>query len=152
MMRLALLVLVLLGAPALAQTARQQPLTARETLLNADRAFSRLSERRGRAYAFLTMATNNARLFGADGVAPIYGRAQAFRALSRGLNQRMHWEPSGAGVSADGSMGWTDGRWQIAVRGKVAASGFYLAVWTRDRRSGWKVQALMNTSDPAAKK
>ena len=147
----ALLVLTL-GTPALAQTARQQPLTARETLMNADRAFSRLSERRGRAYAFLTMANNNARLFGADGVAPIYGRAQAFRALSRGQNQRMHWEPSGAGVSADGSMGWTDGRWEVALRGRILGSGSYLTVWTRDRRGTWKVQSHMNTSDPAAKK
>lgn len=153
MTRLVLALLVLaLGTPALAQTARQQPLTARETLLNADRAFSRLSERRGRAYAFLTMANNNARLFGADGVAPIYGRAQAFRALSRGQNQRIRWEPSGAGVSGDGNMGWTDGHWEIGLRGAVVSSGSYLTVWTRDRRSGWKVQAHMNTSDPAAKK
>jgi ketosteroid isomerase-like protein len=153
-MRLAAAILVsaqvaIMGGSALAQPAR--PLAAREQLLAADRNFSKLSQQRGRAYAFLVMAAGNARLFGAEGAAPIYGRAQAFRALSRGQNSRMRWEPQAAGVSGDGRMGWTDGRWEIAGRGAPVASGHYLTVWAKDRRGAWKVQANMNTSDPAKK-
>ena len=126
--------------------------TPQSDLMDADRAFSRLSMKSGRPYAFLVMATDNARLFGAGGMAPIYGRAQAFRALSQREAGRMHWEPQGAGVSGDGKMGWTDGRWDVATSGKVSSRGHYLTIWVKDRRGAWKVQAHMRTSDPISRK
>jgi hypothetical protein len=138
-----LLALALLPAPASA--------TPQSELMDADRAFSRLSETRGRPYAFLSMAMNNARLFGDGTLAPIYNRAQAFRALGRREALRMRWEPASAGVSSDGRMGWTDGRWEVATRGKVLRSGHYLTVWVKDRRGAWKVQANMSTNMPAKK-
>jgi len=145
-MRLAaavLLGLALTGAAAEAQPLA--PLAAQGELMAADRAFSRLSMTRGRAYAFLAMAANNARLFGADGAQPVQGRAQAFRALGRRQSGRMGWEPLAAGVSPDGRMGWTDGRWEVTQDGKVVSRGHYLTVWAKDRRNAWKVQASMNT-------
>ena len=157
-MRLAAALLVLvLAQPAITGEAAAQPArvivpqTPQQQLLAADRNFSRLASTRGRAYAFLSMAANNARLFGEGGVAPLYGRAQAFRALSRGQNQRMRWEPQGAGVSGDGAMGWTDGRWEVMARGAAVASGQSLTVWNTDRRGVWKVQAHMSTPGPAMK-
>jgi len=140
--------LALMSGAAQAQNAA--PLTAQNELMAADRSFSRLSMTRGRAHAFLSMATNNARLFGADGVAPVQGRAQAFRALGRRQNGRMGWEPLMAGVSPDGRMGWTDGRWEVTRSGAVVQSGYYLTVWVKDRRNAWKVQASMNSAAPAA--
>jgi len=151
-MRLAAALLVLaLGSEAVAQPRAIVPLTPQQQLLAADRNFAKLSESRSRAYAFLAMATNNARLFGAGGAPAIYGRAQAFRALSRGQNSRMRWAPAASGLSGDGGMGWTDGRWEIVAGGTVVNSGHYLTVWTKDRRGAWKVQNHMNTSDPAKK-
>jgi hypothetical protein len=143
----AAMLVCVLGGSALAQT----PLSARESLMAADRNFSKLSDSKGRAHAFLAMAASNARLFGAGDAGAIYGRAQAFRALSRGQNPRMRWEPQAAGVSGDGRMGWTDGRWEIGPRGAAVTSGHYLTVWLKDARGAWKVQANMNTSDPAKK-
>jgi hypothetical protein len=125
--------------------------TPQSDLMDADRAFSRLSETRGRPYAFLSMAMNNARLFGDGAVAPIYNRAQAFRSLGRREAVRMRWVPAGAGVSADGRMGWTDGRWEVSTRGAVTGDGHYLTVWVKDRRGIWKVQANMRTNSPAKK-
>ena len=138
--------LVLMGAGAQAQPAPR--LNAQSELMAADRAFSRLSMTRGRAHAFLTMATANARLFGADGVAPVQGRAQAFRALGRRQTGRMGWEPIAAGVSPDGQMGWTDGSWEVNQGGKVVSRGYYLTVWVKDRRDIWKVQTSMNSGAP----
>jgi hypothetical protein len=125
--------------------------TPQSELLDADRAFSRLSQTRGRPFAFLSMATNNARLFGDGAVPPIYGRAQAFRALGRREAVGMRWEPAGVGVSQDGRMGWTDGRWEIRSRRAMISSGHYLTVWVKDRRGIWKVQANMRTTMPAKK-
>lgn len=140
--------LALLAAPVAIMPAWATP---QSELMDADRAFSRLSERRGRPYAFLSMALNNARLFGDGALAPIYGRAQAFRALGRREAVRMRWEPAGAGVSGDGRMGWTDGRWEVRSRSAVVGSGHYLTVWVKDRRGAWKVQANMRTTSPARK-
>jgi hypothetical protein len=132
----------------MAQAQNAAPLAAQSDLLTADRNFSRLSLTRGRAHAFLAMATNNARLFEADGIAPVQGRAQAFRALGRRQNGRMGWEPLTAGVSPDGRMGWTDGSWQVTRGATVVQSGHYLTVWVKDRRNAWKVQASMNSAAP----
>ena len=129
-------------------TALPAAATPQSELLDADRAFSRLSQTRGRPFAFLSMATNDARLFGDGAVAPIYGRAQAFRALGRREAVGMRWEPAGAGVSGDGRMGWTDGRWEIRSRRAMISSGHYLTVWVKDRRGVWKVQANMRTTSP----
>jgi len=142
----ALACLMLMTGVAGAQTAA--PLTATSELMAADRNFSRLSVTRGRAQAFLAMATNNARLFGADGAQPIQGRAQAFRALGRRVSGSMRWEPLTAGVSPDGRMGWTDGSWEVTRDGAVVQSGTYLTVWVKDRRNAWKVQASMNSAAP----
>jgi hypothetical protein len=136
---------------ALALAAGPASATPQSDLMDADRAFSRLSESRGRPYAFLSMAAGNARLFGDGALAPIYGRAQAFRALWRREAGRMRWEPAGAGVSPDGRMGWTDGRWEVFSRGMVSSSGHYLTVWIKDQRGAWKVQANMRTNAPAKK-
>jgi hypothetical protein len=140
---------------ALALPAAMAPLPAAATpqseLLDADRAFSRLSQRRGRPFAFLSMATSDARLFGDGAVPPIYGRAQAFRALGRREAVGMRWEPAKAGVSEDGRMGWTDGRWEVRSRRAMISSGHYLTVWVKDRRGVWKVQANMRTTNPAKK-
>ena len=139
----ALILLALASPDAQAQTAA--PLTAQSELMAADRAFSRLSMTRGRAHAFLTMATSSARLFGINGVPPVVGRAQAFRALGRRQVGRMGWEPLDAGVSPDGRMGWTDGRWEVTQRGRVVSRGHYLTVWVKDSRNAWKVQTSMNS-------
>ncbi len=138
--------LVLMGAVAQAQPAPR--LAGQGELMAADRAFSRLSMTRGRAHAFLAMATANARLFGADGGAPVQGRAQAFRARGRRQAGRMGWEPMTAALSPDGRMGWTDGRWEVTQGSKILSRGYYLTVWVKDRRYAWKVQASMNSGAP----
>ncbi len=148
-MRLAATLLVCLALmPTIAAAQTAAPLAATSELLAADRNFSRLSMTRGRAHAFLAMATSNARLFGADGAAPVQGRAQAFRALGRRVSGRMGWEPLTAGVSPDGRMGWTDGNWQVTRGATLVQSGHYLTVWVKDRRNAWKVQASMNSAAP----
>ena len=142
------LMLALAAGPVSTMTAAATP---QSELMDADRAFSKLSETRGRPYAFLSMAASNARLFGDGTLAPIYGRAQALRGLSRREAGHMRWQPAGVGVSADGRMGWTDGRWEVLNRNAVIRSGNYLTVWAKDPRGAWKVQANMSTTMPAKK-
>jgi len=95
------------------------------------------------------MAIPNDQLFGIAGAPPVQGRQQAFRALARQQSGRMGWEPLAAGVSSDGRMGWTDGRWEVTQRGQPVSRGYYLTVWVKDHRNAWKVQASMNSGAAA---
>jgi ketosteroid isomerase-like protein len=129
------------------------PSSPESQLLAADRAFSNLSVKRGQPYAFLATMANDGRLYGNGNDAPIYGRAQAFRRLTRRQPGTLSWTPETARVSGDGRMGWTSGHWLFITRGsKQKATGNYVTVWTKDRRGTWKVQVEMGTSDLPAKK
>lgn len=148
--RLAAALLALL----LATGAARPPAPAPENqLLAADRAFSDLSVKRGLPYAFLATMANDGRLYGNGNDPPVYGRTQAFRHLTRRQPGTLSWTPETARISGDGRMGWTSGRWLLVARGgKQKTTGNYVAIWTKDRRDVWKVQAEMATSDLALKK
>jgi ketosteroid isomerase-like protein len=149
--RLAAAALALLLATGAAKPA--PPPTPESQLLASDRAFSKLSIRRGQPYAFLATMANDGRLYGNGNDAPVYGKAQAFRRMARRLPGTLSWEPETARVSSDGRMGWTSGHWLFVARGaRQKTTGNYLTVWVKDRRGAWKVQAEMGTSDLAGKK
>jgi len=141
------------GLALLLATGAVKPPSPENQLLAADRAFSKLSVEKGHPYAFLAYIANDGRLYGNGSEPPIYGKAQAFRRLTRRGAGILSWEPEVAHVSADGRMGWTAGHWLFtAPDSKTGSIGHYLTVWVRDRSGAWKVQADMGTSDPAPKK
>lgn len=122
----------------------------RDDLLAADRAFAKLSATKGWGFAVIATATNDARLIGPGGE-QIFGRAQALRSMARPIPGTLSWQPETAFVSADSKLGWTDGRWQQILKGSKV-SGRYLSVWAKAKNGAWKVQASINTTDPAPKK
>jgi hypothetical protein len=146
-----------LGAAALALLlaagAAKPPPSPEAELLAVDRAFAKLSVEKGRDYAFLAYLATDGRIYGTGTEPPVYGKAQAFRRLTRGKDAgTLNWVPETARVSADGKMGWTDGHWRYVARGaKTASTGHYLDVWVRERR-GWRLEADMGNADPAPKK
>ena len=50
------------------------------------------------------------------------------------------------GVSADGTMGWTEGHFTHTGPG-VSATGHYVTVWVKEKGS-WKVRADIGNTDP----
>ena len=145
-----------IGAAVLALllgTAAAKPPSPESQLLAADRAFSQLSVQKGQPYAVFATTATDGRLYGNGSEAPVYGKAQAFRRLTRRDPGTMSWKPETARVSGDGRMGWTAGSWVFVGRGSTPkTTGNYLTVWAKDRRGVWTVQADMGTSDPLPKK
>jgi len=130
--------LLLVAAPVAA--------SPRDEVLQADRAFSRLSVAKGSALAFWTYVAKDGRLYGASGP-PAIGKDAAAKDLSPKMDVHddvLSWEPTAGG--AGDRLGWTDGRWKLAGK-RGTRTGHYLTVWIKEDGQ-WKVQADMGTTDP----
>lgn len=107
------------------------------SLIAAERAFARMSKENGTKAAFLEYLAEDGLLF----------RPYPVNGLQVYLNTRsdaglLTWQPEFADVSADGSMGFTTGPWQLQV-GNVKdigpLVGHYLSIWQRQADRSWKV-------------
>lgn len=130
----------------------------KEDLIAADQAFSALSVAQGSNAAFLAYIADDVRLFGTGSGAPLYGKAaveQSFKTTGNGdpKTNILSWVPDNAVISADGTLGYTDGHWLFAGglnaqgKGGVRLTGHYVTVWRNEAR-GWKVIADIGTTDP----
>lgn len=126
----------------------------KDEIIAADKAFSTLSVAKGSNEAFLAYLADDGRLFGTGGEAPILGKAEAaerFKTSGNGdpKTNILSWVPDHAEVSADGTLGYSDGHWTFTAP-KARATGHYVTVW---RKTGgqWKVIADMGTTDPQKK-
>jgi ketosteroid isomerase-like protein len=83
----------------------------------------------------------------------VIGRA-AIRDHMRGLltdtTRSLRWTPDHAEASADGTLGYTWGRWRLSRRGpdsiKVLGQGRYLTVWRKQPDGRWLAEADVGTS------
>lgn len=142
---------IVLAAPAAAQPS---PEAALQELLAAERALSEQA-------ANLPPAEGIASLLAEDGVLLSRGRAiagrtaaaEALRANPNTAGQRARWRSIRAGVSADGSHGFTLGYLDIDGAAPAGAHRRYLAYWVRGA-AGWRVAALkqMLRSDTEAER
>lgn len=130
---------LLVAAPAArAQTPQQNV----ESLLAADRAFA------AAAAQAPTPADAVAAMFDADVVMPggpdlAIGRDAVlarFRAAPAWQSGNVTWRPIRAGVSADGTQGFSYGYLDVSAGNPTARARKYLAYWVR-RPEGWRVAA-----------
>jgi ketosteroid isomerase-like protein len=131
----------------------------KDELIAADKAFSAMSVAQGDSAAFLAWLADDGRLFGTGQRPPLIGKAAAAASFKsgesgNGAKSSLSWVPDFADASADGTLGFTDGRWNFDgapdARGKrFHATGHYLTVWRKDSSGNWKVAADMGTTDPA---
>lgn len=121
---------------------------AREDIMAADRAFSKLSVEKGVPLAFWTYSARSARLYGQSGPPKVGKAATAPKALPGGKSV-LSWSPTAAGASADGTLGWSDGVWKLTGPDGTD-TGHYLTVWVREDGQ-WRMQADMGTTDPRPK-
>ncbi len=131
----------------------------KDNLIAADKAFSAMSVAQGDSAAFLAYLADDGRLFGSGNRPPLIGKAAAAASFKsgksgNGAHSSLSWVPDFADVSADGTLGFTDGHWVFDgapdAKGKrFHATGHYLTVWRKDASGAWKVAADMGTTDPA---
>ena len=140
--------LVILPVPAAAQTASAQ--AGIDSLLAADRGFSVAAAQAADA------ASGLAPMLDAEVVMPLRGRGlligreavvAAFRDSPAFREGRMQWIPVRAGISADGTQGFTFGYLTLSGGDPALRNRKYLAYWVR-RPDGWRVVAYRQTVRP----
>jgi ketosteroid isomerase-like protein len=134
-----ILVLVILAIPipgglALGQSGGR----ALQSLIEAERAFSRLSEEKGIREAFLTYLADDSIVFRPR---PVPGR-KVYEVAADEPPVLLTWEPAYAEVAPDGDLGYTTGPYQVKDRNKPAEParyGHYVSLWQRQPSGLWRV-------------
>jgi ketosteroid isomerase-like protein len=109
-------------------------------LLDADRAFSKMSEEKGMKTAFMDYIDSNGVLL-RPGYLPIVG-ADAVDFLSQLPENEytMKWEPAGGDIAKSGEMGYTYGTFKITPNTKdTVVYGTYVSVWKKQADGSWKL-------------
>jgi ketosteroid isomerase-like protein len=119
-----------------------------EKLMDADRAFSRMSASTGFATAFANVALPDVRLHRMK-AQPAFGKENALVLLA-GTSSRLSWEPQGGDVAGSGDLGYTYGVAQQMTESADTVRFGYARVWRRTGNDGWKV--LVDVVRPVPKK
>jgi len=120
----------------------------KEDLMAVDSAFARMSVEKGFDQAFIAYMAQDGQTF--TGPAPLTNKADAIRRFNdpkaphTDPKVTVDWAPETGSVSADGTLGWTEGHFSRTGPG-VSITGRYLTVWVKENGS-WKLRAdLGNT-------
>ena len=152
-MKLAALVIAA-ATPMLGSCAMQQapgtiagignPQSAADALLEVDRDFAAAAANRPASDAIAAMLDDDAVLF----IQPLgtlaRGRAAALEVLDEAFTgdpSTLNWAPVRAGISADGTQGFTYGFATRTIAGKPPTLGKYLSYWIK-RPAGWRLAAF----------
>ena len=122
----------------------------KEDLLAVDSAFARMSVEKGYDQAYIANLATDGQTF--TGPAPIKNKADAVarfndpKAPHANPKIKINWTPDTGGVSADGSLGWTEGHF-TRTGPDVSETGHYMTVWVKEN-GVWKVRADLGNTDP----
>ena len=125
----------------------------KEDLMAVDRAFARMSLERGYDQAYIANLALDGQTF--TGTAPIKNKADAVQRFNDPKSPhsdpkiKITWVPDTGGVSADGTLGWTEGHSSHIGPG-VSSTGHYMTVWVKENGT-WKVRADMGSTDSKPK-
>lgn len=107
-------------------------------MIEAERAFARLSTEKGTREAFLTYLANDSVVFLPR---PVPGR-KAYEEAPPESPTLLTWEPAYAEVSPAGDLGYTTGPYQATNRNDASSPprfGHYVSLWQRQPTGLWKV-------------
>jgi len=145
---LSLVVICAFIAPAVAQNKNQTD--DLKSMVETERAFSRMSEERGTREAF-------AEFIAADGIlfrpGPVVGKKwmQEHPLPPATTRPWLSWQPIFAAVSRAGDVGYTTGPWQFkpdVKDPKAAAFGNFMTVWKKQADGSWKFALDLGISNP----
>jgi pentatricopeptide repeat protein len=108
-------------------------------MMDADRAFSKLSEQRGMRFALMQYIDSNGVLLRPNAV-PIIG-VEAIDYISQGNDTAytMTWEPSGGSIASSGDLGYTYGVYSYKPKERdTVIYGTYVSVWKKQADGKWK--------------
>ena len=124
-----------------------------DALMAADKAFNAMAQKDGVAAAFAAYAALDARMFRGE-AKPTSGPAEikALMEMQYGHGGTLTWTPTEAVSSADGTVGFTHGRWTYtspAVDGAKPETGMgsYVTIWGRQADGSYKYTVDIGNPD-----
>jgi len=150
------LLIILIAAAFVAGCCHQEDVmdkeAAKESMLTADREFSKLSVAQGTYVAFNTYMDDNATIY-REGQHPFTGREAIRPLFPKEGNGTLEWEPFMAEIAESGDLGYTLGKWtytQTAEDGSESkAQGYYVSIWKKQADGSWKYVFDTGVSVPA---
>lgn len=112
-----------------------------ETLIQVDKDFSKMSEDKGMAEAFIYYADEDVVKLG-QGTHPILGKSQLTEEFSSidDSKIRLTWQPTKAEIAKSGDLGYTYGKYYFTATDSVetTSTGYYVSVWKKQQDGSWK--------------
>jgi ketosteroid isomerase-like protein len=122
------------------------PDEALRSLVEAERAFARLSVEAGQRPAFLANFADQGIGFQPEPVK----MKELLGARPPGPPLVLDWEPWVADVATSGDLGYTTGPWMRKPESAPARYGWYFTVWRRPPDGPWRVVADIGITSPSA--
>ena len=108
-------------------------------MMEADRAFSKMSEEKGMKTAMLDFIDSKGVLLRPNTMPLVGGNAVDFISQGADTSYVMTWEPSGGNVAVSGDLGYTYGIYSLKPKDKdTVFYGTYVSVWKRQPNGKWK--------------
>ena len=129
----------------------------KEAMMNADRAFSKLSVEKGTYTAFSTYMVDDA-IHYVDKNHPLKGREQILKMFNPKSKSTLEWEPFKSEIAASGDLGYSLGNWvhtsKDSTGKEVKNYGCYCSIWKKQEDGSWKYvyDAGISTPKPLDKK
>ncbi len=113
----------------------------KEKLLNADREFSKMSVKSGRAKAFEAYVDEDAVMY-RDNAHPLKGKVRIVEMLNQNNSGTLKWEPFKAEIAASADFGYTLGKWIFTTvdndGNEQKGYGYYCSIWKKQNDGSWK--------------
>ena len=124
------------------QTITNDIKSTKESLLEADKAFSELSVTKGATAAFDSFLAEDATIF-RNHADPYVGRQAIHNLQSQGSDQgTLTWQPYFADAASSGEFGYTLGKWQYSETDSAgkpqSVNGYYVTIWKKQHEGKWK--------------
>lgn len=109
------------------------------SMMEADRAFSKMSELKGMKAAFMEYIDSNGVLLRPNSKPIIGGEAIFYISQGEDSSYTMTWDPKGGSVAQSGDLGYTYGIYSIKPKkSETVQYGTYVSIWKKQPDGKWK--------------
>jgi ketosteroid isomerase-like protein len=121
-----------------------------QSLISAERAFSKMAKEKNTRDAFLAFLADDA-VTSAPGNGPRIGKK--YLEEQQPNDSWLYWEPAYTDIAASGDFGFNTGPWeyrQTRKDEKPVAFGHFVSIWKKDDQGEWKVAVDIGIGHPQA--
>ncbi len=108
-------------------------------MMDADRAFSKMSQEKGMKKAFLEYIDSNGVLLKPNKFPIVGADAIDYLIQQNDSNYTLQWQPKSGNIAQSGELGYTYGLFALKPAGKdTTIYGTYVSIWKKQSDGSWK--------------